>query len=1111
MRHQIIFFLSWFCFVAPALVIQLPAQAYLVAEEQNEILYSKSIHSIIQDRMGFIWFGTNEGLFRFDGRDVKGYYAKRGDTTSISSNFISSLLEDRDGFIWVGTISEGLNRFDPLVEEFRQFKADPQDSTTVSAKSIQGIAEDGDGNIWLATFGGGICHVSRSEKRKDRPVFHRLESLPEARLIDVLIDQRERIWITSSDNFMFTGQIDAGNPLQTQFDLVKMEGDPIVVNSLIYGAHAMCEVRPGQLLIGLAGDPKIVSVNTGEESILVGGTRIEDWTAFQDLTVNAILLGERDRLWVGTNRGIYFSDSERGQYQSMTLLPGSEDSDVRVMMRDRNRNLWAGNNGRGINKLYLKKPIRFFDISDPAFGVRGTKGIHSIQLDEEHLLMGTWGNGGLFEYNLLTREVKEVPPPDGGKNMNVDNIYQDKDGQTWIGTLNFGLLRYDRERMQLIPVPVRTDFREGLSSRFVQGVIKDPKNCLWVATEEGLDFFDPQRKIWKHYQANPSDTSSISDNRIQTNAFLFDQNGHLWMGTWGGGINCLDTASGKFRFLRHDPHNGLSIPKDEVTALHFDRQGHLWVGTFEGGLAKSKSAVGREFPSEFRTLTVLDGLPGNTIYDILEDLRGNIWVFTNLGFAKVDPESNEIQSYGKKDGSPIINHYFANGSKLKDGSIIFGGNSGFIQFHPDSLIQEQVKYPVILTDFSTNQEGFKLDSSITLKKKIVLDHPVKGFTIGYAVLDFNQNMVVEYAYRLEGLDPTWNYVGDRKVASYQNLDYGVYTFRVKLSRGAPNSDIKSIKIEVRPPWWKRQWFVVTVSLILLSIPVLFFLHRYYLIQSLNKQLELKIQKRTHEIKLLNNRLLSKNEELEDRVRLRTKELEESNLELLEKNKALERFSHIASHDLKEPLRNISSFSSLLRRNMPDADGDNKEFLQIIQSNTRRMYCLIEDLLEYSRVSKYSGNLEPVSTQEILREVEGDIATYLREKNGQLIYGDLPRIKADRTQTYLLFKNLVENGIKYNVSERPTVRIEYDYSELQHRFTFIDNGIGIPEEYQEGVFEMFTRLHDRSQYDGSGLGLAICKEIVQKQGGEIAIVSVPMQGSRFTVTLPTYANNEPKTA
>ena len=1083
--------------------IQLNGQEFLVTNENIEVLNSRTVHSIIQDKTGFIWFGTNEGLFRYDGTEAKGYYSERGESTSLSSSFIRSLYEDEDGIIWIGTYSGGLNRFDPIRETFTHFKNDPLDSTSICVNSIHGISEDINGNIWMATFGGGICVLSQAEKGKSKPKFKTLKKLQGGRLVNLIIDKKKEVWVTSSENYIFSGPINFQNILDTNIDTVKIGNDPLLVNSSMRGSQMMTRVNEDKLWIASESNTKIIAFNTLQNPPLKSIEPLPYLQQFSDLSINSIVSDGKQNVWISTDQGIYVSSIESGLHKTFHLIPGTKDFDSNNMALDQNNNLWIAANEGGIKKVYLKKPIKYYNTSDPFFKVKGDIGIHCIQLDEQHLMMGTWGNGGLYIYNQENNRVQEISPPRKALNprMNIDHLYVDNDQQIWVSTLNYGLLKYDRKKSTLTPLPIKDKQQDGLSASFVQGVLQDSNNHLWIATEGGLDFYDPENRLWKHFTSNLQDSNSISNNRIQTNAFLFDKKGFLWFGTWGGGVNCFDTKNETSQHLRFDPNNNLSIPKDEVTALELDQEGHLWVGTFEGGLARSLHSINQGFPTDFEGYTIQDGLPGNSIYDIIEDSNGTIWVSTNSGFASINPKTGAINSFGKEDGNPIINHYFANGSVLKDGSIVFGGNSGFVHFHPDSLHKEATPYPLVFTEFRTNQKDFQLDSSINHKQHIKLNHPTNSFSIGFAALNFGATNNLEYAYQLEGLETDWNYVGNRRVASYQNLDYGTFTFKVKLSNKIGLSFVKAVTIEVTPPWWERGWFVVSVILIALSIPVLFFLNRYFLIRSHNKDLALKIKQRTQEIQLLNNQLLKKNDELEERVQQRTLELELSNKELIEKNKALERFTFIASHDLKEPLRNISSFSSLVKKRMSNVKGEIGEFLTIIQHNAHRMHTLIEDILEYSRISNHSKRLDSISTIEIVKEIEERTNTLLKEKNGQLVYEQLPRIRGDRTQTYLLFKNLIENGIKYNESIHPVVQIEYKQFGQKHQFTFIDNGIGIPTEYHSSIFNMFTRLHDRSKYDGSGLGLSICKNIIHKQGGEIQVLSEPNKGSRFVVLLP----------
>lgn len=447
----------------------------------------------------------------------------------------------------------------------------------------------------------------------------------------------------------------------------------------------------------------------------------------------------------------------------------------------------------------------------------------------------------------------------------------------------------------------------------------------------------------------------------------------------------------------------------------------------------------------------------------------------------------------------MVDFFFCGGQALEDGRIAFGGTFGMVVFHPDSLIGNNYKGKVVLTNFSIPNSATVIDSSITYLKEITLSHPDNDFTIGFSELNFQQYNYRNFTYKLSGVDEDWNRMIGQNQVTYLNLPYGEFTFEV--FSGDRTGEGRQLKVKVVPPWWKSRPFQFLVVLVGLILPFLLVLLHNRNVRIQNTRLEAKINQRTEEIEELNELLQNQNDELEQQVQARTQALEENNRSLMQKNAEMERFNYIASHDLKEPLRNISSFAGLLSRYLPNPKAEALEYLRIIQSNAKRMNTLIEDLLEYSRVSNIGHLIERVDLQAVLEEVR----TLIREGEptaGRIVStGKLPVITGNKTQLFLLFKNLISNGLKYNSAPNPRVQLSYEKSSAWHILKFVDNGIGIEPQYQQKVFEMFTRLHDRSKYEGSGLGLAICRNIVHRHDGTIELESQAGRGSVFTVRLP----------
>lgn len=1075
-------------------------QDFIIDDVNLRPLNGRIAQTIFKDDLGFIWIGSNAGLFRYDGFDVKSFFNITNDSTSISANHVHSICQDDDGIMWMGTLAGGLCRFDPKTEAFRSFQADPDDETSISNNNIFGLDIDQDGNIWMATNGGGISILPASEKSKPNPKFETLEILAGTRLFSIMVDSRNCFWTGVTDGSIIKGHInrkdlkaskiereyDCAGPGDSPqrgnfiYDIAEDEAGNVWVATTRYGVK---KISPGSLEMQHCGLVNPGSPRAPENYI----------TSLEAHPYGFLLLG--------TERGGYqLRETVSGAFE-IELVKGTEDYQVSSAYMDREENLWVALSEGRIKKLTLNRNVDFVPTNTGKDALQGKWVKSLVQAPNGRLWLGTWINGGLFEWDVNPSEKPEQSEiirllQEG---LDVAQLYLDPDQELWISTFDDGLLRWKYGEERPGSVPVATETQEGLSSSFVQGVIKDPyRKGYWIGTEKGLDYYDPQAQYWEHYKQDPSNPGSLSDNRIQSNAMVFDADNRLWLGTWGGGVNCLLPGDTTFRVWKTERGDPRTIPKNEVTSLLVDHSGALWVGTFEGGLAKAIARDSAGLPAVFRRFSISDGLPGNRIFSLVEDQKGRIWGSTNFGLFSID-STYTIRSFDKEDGIGVVDFFFCGGQALEDGRIAFGGTFGMIVFHPDSLISNHYKGNVVLTDFSIPNSAAVMDSSITYQKEITLSHPDNAFTIGFSELNFQQYNYRNFIYKLSGVDEDWNRMIGQNQVTYLNLPYGEFTFEV--FSGDRSGEGRQLKVKVIPPWWKSRPFQFLVVLVGLILPFLLVLLRNRNVRLQNTRLEAKINQRTEEIEELNELLQKQNDELEKQVEARTQALEENNRSLMQKNAEMERFNYIASHDLKEPLRNISSFAGLLSRYLPNPKAEALEYLQIIQSNAKRMNTLIEDLLEYSRLANVDHLKERVDLHAVLEEV----STLVREGDpaaGRIVATEkLPVITGNKTQLFLLFKNLISNGLKYNSAPDPEVQLSYEKSSCWHILKFADNGIGIEPQYQQKVFEMFTRLHDRSKYEGSGLGLAICRNIVHRHNGTIELESQIGNGSVFTVKLP----------
>ena len=727
----------------------------------------------------------------------------------------------------------------------------------------------------------------------------------------------------------------------------------------------------------------------------------------------------------------------------------------------------------GINK-YIRHRMPFIHTKHDPFNQQSLSNDRVMDIFEDrsgNLWVGTW-YGGLNRLDGKTKKITHFRHDRrDASSISGDLIYticEDRNGDLWIGTGGGGLERFDIKRKTFFHYRHNPDNLGSICSDEIARVFIDSAGDLWIGSQDkGLDRYDRNRNTFSHFTNDPANSNSISSNRITS--IIEDFSGVIWIGTEGAGLNCYDRETGIFSHLEYDKKDSTSLCHNEILSIYEDTGGNIWVGTF-GGLNRFERET-----NTFIHYNVDDGLPNDVIYGILEDSQGFLWLSTNRGLSKFDPSKKIFKNFDQSDGLQS-NEFNPAALKSHDGSLHFGGIRGITSFIPENILPSDFVPPMIFTSFRKYNEEVNLDTVISERSEIVLAHDTELFSLEFAALDYTNPRKNQYKYKLEGFNSDWIYAGNNRVAGFTHLDPGAYRLLVQGSNhdGVWNENGLSINIVIRPPFWLTWWFRLAVVLFLTGIILLGYKFR------------------TRQFK-------RKNIELENHIIERTAQLQLT-------NKELEAFTSSVSHDLRAPLRSISSFSEVLLEDYSDRlDEAGKDYLDRIILASKKMKHLINDLLQLSRLSSGSLNVELVNLTQLaghiikdLKESDPDRSITVRIAPDLVAFGD-PRM------LNVLFTNLFENAWKFT-RNRENAMIEFDEigpksarslrSMNKSVFYVKDNGVGFDMAYKEKLFAPFQRLHRSEDFPGTGIGLATVQRIIHRHGGKIWAESVPEEQTAF---------------
>jgi len=826
-------------------------------------LSQNSSFCIIQDYQGLMWFGTEDGLNRYDGYNFKIFKTEPNDSNSIASNYVISIFEDSNGNLWAGTDGGGLNLYNRDKENFVRFLNNPKNQNSLSQNRVNSICEDASGNIWLATNGGGLDKYNPATKQfthyKHDP--KNPNSFSSNMLFSIVWDKSGFLWI-GTDNGL--NKFNLTDESFTRYLSDPKDHSSLNNNHILY----LSLDRNGILWIGTFGgglNKLVLSKGLDSKPVFISYKNdLNNPYSISGNVVTTIYEDKKGILWIGTD-GDGLNRLDKNKYKSKVFFSHHKNNPIdpnsivnnRIfsIFQDRSGVLWIGTKGGGISKFDSEKKNFVIVRNQP--NVKNTLSHNAVRVLTEDksgkLWIGTDG-AGLDCYNPKTGIYKNYRNnPLNSNSLSYDfvrSIFQDRKGFLWIGTDGGGINKFNIKTGKFTRYEYDPENPNSLGHNTIRPIFEDSKGSLWIGTYgAGLDLFNQKTNNFVHFSNDTDNPKSISHNYIY--CIREDRNGVLWIGTDGGGLNRYNRETKSFDRFQNDPDDPNSISQDNIYSIYEDESGILWLGTRGGGLNKFDPKTGTAIH-----YTEKDGMPNATVYGILGDDNGNIWVSTNKGISRFDPKEEKFKNYDINDG--IQSNEFNGGSYCRShtGELFFGGINGFNRFFPEDIKENNFIPPIALTSFKVYEEELKLEKSISVIKEIELSYKQNFISFEFASMDYNNPEKNQYAYKLEEFDKEWTYCGNRHYANYTNVSGGDYVFRVKgtNSDGIWNEEGTSVKITIIPPFWNTWWFRILLSLIVVFLIYMFYKIRINRIEKQRENLQLQVKERTSELTSTNKNL-----------------------------------------------------------------------------------------------------------------------------------------------------------------------------------------------------------------------------------------------------------------
>ncbi|MCM5528311.1 hybrid sensor histidine kinase/response regulator transcription factor [Parasegetibacter sp. NRK P23] len=1040
--------------------------------DNRDGLSSNSVNAILKDHTGYMWFGTDDGLNKFDGSKFVVYHHNTSDTNSISSNKISALCEDGDGNLWIGT-SKSLSLYDRKRNLFLN-------THITQGNAVRALYADQSGNIWVGCYMGLLRYNHKKGELQHFIADGKPGSLKSGIVSSILKDRKGRLWVGTN------GGLHLYKPATGKFDVFMNSKDPRSISD--NNMKAIVEDASGNIWIGTGGGG--LNVFQPQDSTFKTYRSVEgnERTLLSDRVI-CLAVAPTGKLWVGSEKGLVIMDPETGLAQRIPHNPRNAFSlkgqSLRSLYIDKKGLYWVGSYQNGVAKYDTNLPFFHLVHGNPfdPYGLRAPNVTSFAEGKNGDIYVGA-DVGGLSVYHPKTGLFDQVKL--SGKIVTVLALERAGD-ELWIGTYGNGIYVLNIQTGSIRNYHTKDGF-SGLNCDEIFCLKKDRKGNIWVGPNGNeVMLFLPEKGVFQgfsNYLGGPTGTKPPA--RAYVRDIQEDEQGNIWLATHGRGVDVYNPNDRSLK-LYNSLNTGFLL--EEAFSILPGRNGKIWLGTYGNGLFVFDKRNGK-----LTNMNTNQQLSNAAINKILEDGSGKLWIGTNKGLSSLDPDRNIVRNYTFRNGLQRSSFNRGAGIIASTGELYFGGVEGFNHFFPDKLRHNANVPPVTFTGLKVDNQAVK---PTTEKKSIINDHIgeaeriqvnyKQNLEIEFAALDFTNPDECDYWYYLKGFDKKWSRAGRTNSAVFTNLDPGEYEFQVKAvnTNEGWTTQTASVKLFVKPPFWRTN--LAYVCYVLLAAALILGARR----RGISKlKLKFAAEQEKQQIKQLI--------EAERREAERQRDFDQARIKFLTN----------LSHEFRTPISLISGPVQSLLEGETNAKKIGQ--LTMVKRNSRRLLNLVNHLLDFRRLEDKESHLnpEPGNIVDFVQEISESFRDLANRKGiGFLLttaiesyYTQFDKDKMER----ILF-NLLSNAFKFT-PRGGTITVHVKQGERPGEEVFIeisDTGIGMSAEESSRIFDRFFQAETPPEImnQGSGIGLSIVKEYVRMHEGNIQVQSMKGKGTSFTLIFP----------